>query len=66
MENIIGLIIRLIGVIIIGIGVFLIYDARNLAKKRFSFGDQNEGSKTLKIIGFVISIIGGIIVISQI
>ena len=42
-------------------GVILIYDARLITKKFFGFGDQNEGSSGLKILGFLIVIIGGLI-----
>ena len=41
-------------------GVILIYDARIITKKFFGFGDQNEGSSGLKILGFIIAIIGGL------
>lgn len=57
----INIIFRIISLVIILIGVILIYDARILTKTFFSFGDQNEGSSGLKIIGFVMAIIGGII-----
>ena len=50
--------IVLLGLIFIVIGVICIYDARKLTKKLFSFQDINEGTKTLKIFGFVISILG--------
>ena len=36
-------------------------DFLELAEKRFSFTDKNRGTKTIKIVGFIISIIGGII-----
>lgn len=51
-------IISLIAVIVVLIGVILIYDARIITKKIFSFGDQNEASSGLKILGWIISIIG--------
>ena len=51
-------IIRFIGIIILSVGVMFIFDARPIALKRFSFGDQNEGARILKIVGFIISIIG--------
>ena len=54
-------VIDLIGVIIVMIGVILVYDARPITKKLFSFGDQNDGSLGLKIIGFAISIIGALL-----
>lgn len=55
-------IIFLIGTIIAMLGVILIYDARPITKKMFSFGDQNEAALGLKLIGFVISLVGAIIV----
>lgn len=51
-----------IGVLIALIGVILIYDARILTKKLFSFGDQNEASMGLKILGFILSIVGGLVI----
>lgn len=48
----------LLGLIFITIGVICIYDARMLTKKLFSFQDINEGTKTLKVFGFIISILG--------
>ena len=56
------LVFKLIGVIIVLLGVILIYDARILSKKFFGFGDQNEASNGLKILGFIIAVVGGLIV----
>ena len=56
------IIVKLLGAILMLLGVILIYDARNITKKFFGFGDQNEGSSGLKIIGFIIAIVGGIII----
>lgn len=56
------IIVKLIGTIIILIGVTMIYDARILTKKFFGFGDQNEASNGMKILGFVIAIVGGLII----
>ena len=58
----INIIVKIIALLIILVGVILIYDARILTKKFFGFGDQNEGSSGLKILGFVFTIIGGIII----
>lgn len=55
------LIIRIISILMILGGVILIYDARLITKRFFGFGDQNEGSSGLKILGFIIAIIGGLI-----
>ena len=54
------IVIKLIGIILVLTGVILIYDARILTKKFFGFGDQNEASSGLKILGFVIAIVGGL------
>ena len=55
------IVVKLICVIIMLIGVTLIYDSRVLTKKFFGFGDQNEGTSGLKIIGFIAVIVGGLI-----
>jgi len=57
------ILIILIGFILIAIGVVLIFDARKITKNRFSFGDRNEGTKALKVIGLGISIIGALIIL---
>ena len=55
-------IIDLIAVIVILIGVILVYDARIITKKMFGFGDQNEATSGLKILGWLIAIIGILII----
>ncbi len=54
--------IAIIGTIIVMFGVILIYDARHITRKIFSFGDQNEAVHALKITGFVIAIVGGFLI----
>lgn len=54
-------IIKIILTLIILAGVIMIYDARIITKRFFSFGDQNEASSGLKILGFLVAIIGGLI-----
>ena len=36
------------------IAVIMIFDARRLTKKLFSFSDQNNGSKWMKLGGFLV------------
>lgn len=55
-------ILIIIGLIIATIGVICIFDARVITKKMFGFGDQNEGSTGLKILGFLVSITGTLII----
>lgn len=55
----------LIGILLVMLGVIMIYDARKLTKKWFGFNDQNEGSKWFKIGGFLLSIIGIIIILFE-
>lgn len=56
------IIIKLIGVVLVLLGIIFIYDARILTKRFFGFGDQNEAANGLKILGFIIAIVGGLIV----
>ena len=55
------IIVSLLAAIMLLIGVILIYDARLITIKFFGFGDQNEASSGLKILGFLLVIIGGLI-----
>lgn len=54
-------IVKLIAVLIMLAGVVLIYDSRIITKNFFGFGDQNEGTAGLKIIGFIAVIVGGLV-----
>ena len=56
------IILRLIGAIILLIGVVLVYDARIITKKVFNFGDQNEATSGFKIFGAILAMIGGVII----
>ena len=49
------LILLIIGLLIAMIGVIMIFDARLLTQKLFGFGDQNEATAGLKIVGFIIT-----------
>ena len=55
------LVVKLLGILMILMGIILIYDARIITKRFFGFGDQNEASSGLKILGFILAIIGGLI-----
>lgn len=55
------IIIKIISILIVLAGVIMIYDARTITKKFFGFGDQNEATSGLKILGFLIVIIGGVL-----
>lgn len=52
------IILMIISLLLVTLGVICIFDARLITKKMFSFGDQNEGSMGLKILGFILAIIG--------
>ena len=56
------IILIIIGLIIAILGVIMIFDARLLTQKFFGFGDQNEATAGFKIIGFIVAIIGSLIV----
>ena len=55
------IILSLIASLLMLSGVILIYDARSITKTFFGFGDQNEASSGLKILGFLLLMIGGLI-----
>lgn len=56
------LILEIVGLIIAALGVIMIFDARYLTKRFFGFGDQNDATLGFKIFGFVIAIVGALII----
>ena len=56
------IIFLIIGLALAVVGVVLIYDARDITKKLFGFGDQNEATAGLKILGFIMAMIGALII----
>lgn len=57
------IIFRLIGTVILLMGVVLVYDARIITKKVFDFRDQNEATSGFKILGAIVAIVGGLIIL---
>ena len=53
----------IMGALISLLGVVLVYDARIITNKMFGFGDQNEATLGLKMIGFIIAIIGAMVIL---
>lgn len=60
--ELINIICILIGMLLAMLGVIMIYDARKQTKKWFSFYDQNEGAKWFKIGGFLLFVLGFVVV----
>lgn len=56
------IILIIFGLIIASVGIIMIFDGRLLTQKFFGFGDQNEATAGFKIIGFIVAIVGGLIV----
>lgn len=55
-------VLYVIGILIAMCGVILVFDARPITKKMFGFGDQNEATLGLKIVGFILCVIGMILI----
>lgn len=55
-------ILMIVGIIITLLGTIMVFDARSLSGKLFSFGDQNEATSGLKILGFIIAVIGALLI----
>ena len=52
-----------IGIVSLTSGVKLIYDARPIAKTYFSFNDKNVAVGVLKVLGFILAVIGTLLLI---
>ena len=55
------MIIKILALLLILTGVIIVYDARILTIQWFGFGDQNEATSGLKILGALIILIGSIL-----
>ena len=55
--------LKIISLIIILIGVIFIYDARMITTNWLNLGEQNNVISGVKILGFALAIIGGIILL---
>ena len=58
-----NLFLYFIGTIAIVFGVKFIFDARPIVKKYFGTDDKNDATIGIKIIGFLISMLGAILII---
>ena len=56
------ILLTIFGLVITAFGVVMVYDARILTRRFFGFGDQNEATLGMKMVGFIITIIGAFIV----
>ena len=61
--EIVKIIITILGYILLAVSAILLFDAREITEKWFSFGDRNDAVKTMKIVGFALFVIGGVIII---
>lgn len=57
-----GQVIKLIALLLAILGVIMVYDARTITRRIFGFGDQNQGALGLKILGFILAIIGALVI----
>ena len=55
------MIFMLIGSTISLMGVLLVYNARKIVRKMFSFGEENYATSGIKMIGFVLAMIGAFV-----
>ena len=56
------IILLILGTLSALLGTIMVFDARVLSKKLFSFGDQNEATMGMKIMGFILAIIGALLI----
>lgn len=58
----ISMIIDFIALLLCLVGVVMVYDARVITKRLFGFGDQNQAAWGMKILGFIIAMIGCLLI----
>ena len=57
------IVLQIFSVLIILSGVVLVYDAMVITIRMFGFGDQNEATLGLKMIGFILAMVGSLIIL---
>ncbi len=57
------IVLKIIGLIIVSVGIVCVYDARRLTKRFFNKSDTNEVTEKMKKIGALVSIVGGVLVV---
>lgn len=59
MWSIVG---SLVGALITMAGIVFVYDARDITARVFGFGDQNEATLGMKMIGFFLALVGAFMI----
>lgn len=59
MWSIVG---NLVGALITMAGIVFVYDARDITARVFGFGDQNEATLGMKMIGFFLALVGAFMI----
>lgn len=57
--------IKLIGSVIALVGTIFIFDGRRVVKKYFNYGEENLATAGIKSFGFIIAVIGAIMMIAH-
>ena len=52
--------LKLIGSILALVGMVLVFDGRRVVKKYFDFGEENLATSGMKSLGFIIAVIGSL------
>lgn len=54
----------IVGALIVLVGLFFALDARRLVKKYLNFGEENTAVLGMKILGFAVIVVGGLILLA--
>lgn len=57
------IVLNILGAILLLVGVLVTFEARRLVKKYFNYGAENVATLGMKILGFTVAVIGGLIMI---
>ena len=52
------MVIKMIGALVMLMGSLVLFDSRRLVKKYFDFGEENNATTGMKILGFVVIVAG--------
>ena len=57
--------LKFFGSVVVLVGVIFIFDGRRVVKKYFNFGEENNTTLGIKIFGFLMTVVGGLMMIEM-
>ncbi len=57
------MVLKIFGALLALCGAFVLFDARRLVKTYFDYGEENNATTGMKVLGFFVLAVGGVLMI---